>query len=294
METRSDYSISVDELWTMWGEEHEARLRHTPEHERVVRTLLDLYRDRGLLPDERDLSLSKCCPHRDQCWRDAPPPNDLPNSGVALPWIGKKYFDTRIVIMAINFNNLGGLAGAYWVCEDHIKSMREGKRGKDNRPFSRNAMLYLRVALASLRGEAIPADDGACPNEDLAELWESCAFVEAVKCSPGTHKSYPTASMFNNCPEFLVKVEFEVLKPSVVLLLGRSDLRDVIRPWSVPEEGYGIEEGPRMERNQAVIGGRPVTLFSLNHPSTPNSAHVVASLGQLRESVASSPLKQIA
>ena len=285
-EERPDYSISVDELWEMWGR----RLRATPRHEAAVNALLDLYRGRGLLPGDRDLTLTRCCPHCQECWRDTSPPVNLHDSGIALPWVGKRYFETRIVILGINLDNVGGLAANYWVCEDHIRSMGQGKRGKANLPFSRNAMLSLRLVLARRQGNELPADEATAPNESLADLWEQCAFLEAIKCSPDTDRSYPTEAMFANCPEFLVKEELEILEPSVILLFGRTHLRDVVRLWAVPEDGYGFEEGKHLERNRALIRGRPATLFSLNHPSSQNSKYVTASLGQLRESLSARPL----
>jgi hypothetical protein len=271
-------------------EHWEKRVFATPKHRESTEALVELYRDRHLLPGGRDVDLSCSCPNRGECWEGAPNPKDPGNAGIALPWIGRSYFETRVVVLGMNFNNFGGLGAHYYVCEDHIRSMGEGRSGKNGETFSRGAMQYLRVVLANLDRQGIPTDHASVSNESLGPLWERCAYVQTIKCAPGTERSNPTNAMIDNCPKFLLAKELEILDPSVILLFGRSDLRDVVRPWSVPEDGYGLEEGPRLERNRAVIGGRDVTLFSLNHPSSQNSRYVTESLEQLIESLRLWPL----
>lgn len=187
----------------------------------------------------------------------------------------------------MNFDNFGGLAGHYHVCEDHIQQMKRGKRGKDGRAFARGAMLYVRVVLASLARTEPPADPSSASNEDLADIWEHCAYAQTIKCAPGTPRSNPTAAMVYNCPRFILEDELTFLGPKVILLLGRSHLRDSVRPWAVPEDGYG-EQGPRLERDRVLIGSQPVDLISLNHPSG-RANHVAASLEQLAESLRARP-----
>lgn len=283
---QSAASTTLGDFLERW----EKRVFATPQHRESTEALVELYRDRNLLPGGRDVDLSCSCPKSRECWASAPDPEDPVNSGIALPWIGRSYFDTRVALLGMNFNNFGGLAAHYYVCEDHIRSMEEGRRGKNGEAFSRGAMQYLRVVLANMDREAIPTDQDSVSNEALAAIWERCAYVQTIKCAPGTERSNPTEAMIANCPEFLLKEELEILNPSVILLFGRSDLRDVVRPWSVPEDGYGMEEGPHLERNRAVIGGRDVTLFSLNHPSSQNSRYVSDSLEQLAESLRRWPI----
>ncbi|HZK15274.1 MAG TPA: uracil-DNA glycosylase family protein [Solirubrobacterales bacterium] len=180
----------------------------------------------------------------------------------------------------MNFDNFGGLAGHYWVCEDHIKQMKVGRRGKDGRAFARGAMQYLRVILASLHGEGLPSDSTDVTNKELADLWEHCAYLQTIKCAPGAARSNPTGGMIRNCPSFLLQPELGIIQPQIVVLLGRSNLRDVVRPWAVSEDGYGKEQGPHLERDTATIDGRSVELISLNHPSA-RSKDVISSREQL-------------
>lgn len=115
-------------------------------------------------------------------------------------------------------------------------------------------MQYLRIVLASLNGDDLPSDSNDVANEKLAVLWEDCAYLQRIKCAPGAERSKPTEAMIWNCPPFLAMPELEILKPRVVLHLGRTDLR---REWIVRESGYGEEQGPHLERDTATIRTRP-------------------------------------
>jgi Uracil DNA glycosylase superfamily len=277
-------STTVEDFRVEW---RDRRLHVTPEHRVANEKLITLYREGGLLPEDRDEALFCCCPHRNECWQGASEAKDSRNSGIALPWIGKGYFDSGVVILGINFDNFGGLAGHYHVCESHIEEMKGGKRGKDGRAFARGAMQYLRIVLVSLSGEDLPTDSADVTNQQLAPFWEDCAYLQRIKCAPGADRSKPTESMIRNCPPFLAMPELEILKPRVVLHLGRTDLR---REWIVREGGYGEEQGPHMERDTATISGRAVELISLNHPSTSRAGNIAASLEQLIASLEEKPL----
>lgn len=115
-------------------------------------------------------------------------------------------------------------------------------------------MQYLRIVLASLNGDDLPSDSNDVANEKLVVLWEDCAYLQRIKCAPGAERSKPTEAMIWNCPPFLAMPELEILKPRVVLHLGRTDLR---REWIVRESGYGEEQGPHLERDTATIRTRP-------------------------------------
>jgi hypothetical protein len=271
-------SISVEEFESRRRD----RLSATADHRAAADRIIDLYRAEGLLPDGYDEALFCCCPHRDRCWKGAPRPEKEQDAGVAFPWIGTRYFDSRVVVLGLNLNNFGGLDGNFLMCLGHVEAMREGKPGKAGRQFARGAMKYLRVILASLDGEDLPAANADIANQDLAALWERCAFLERVKCAPGNARATPTEAMIWECPLFLAAKELEILAPRVILHLGRSNLR---REWLVQEDGYGQERIPHMERDKATIGGRSVELISVNHPSG-WANRVAASLEQLIFSLA--------
>ncbi|HEV3323778.1 MAG TPA: uracil-DNA glycosylase family protein [Solirubrobacteraceae bacterium] len=120
---------------------------------------------------------------------------------------------------------------------------------------------------------------------DLARSWERCAYLQSVKCSPHGNRSNPTGAMCRACPPFLLKEELEILAPRAVILLGRTSVRDIIRPMLTVRWG---ESPGHFERDEfALSDGGPVHLFSCNHPSTPNRAMWRASLDELIASLQS-------
>ncbi len=263
-------------------------LMQRPEAKETIGRLVDLYRGRELLPGNRDVRLDCCCPKRESCWRDAPAPKDPKNSGISIPWLGANYFDHRILVAGINFNNLGGLHMHYGVIQDHIESMRRGKRGKQGRAFSRGAMRGLQIVVDSLA--KVPSDDYSdATNEELADTWNQCAYLQAIKCSPGSPSSQPSADMKLNCPSFLLLRELEILKPRVVLLYGRSGLRDVVRPMLNRGNDAGLDWAHRMERDDLATPFGSCTVFSLNHPSSVHP-YFDESLEELQRSLVDSPL----
>ena len=263
----------------------------TAGHRSAIERLLDLYHGQGLLPGGDAESLRKCCPHAAECWRGAPDPNDPENAGVSLPWIGSAYFDSRVALVGMNLDNFGGLTAHYKICRLHIEALEQGQRGKDGRAFARWAMLYLRPILASLDNQP-PPSSLEVENEALADLWQRCAFLEAVKCAPGSERSNPTEAMFSNCPPFLLREELEILMPRVVLIFGRTpgQTRDSIRRWAIPDgSGYGRLKGQHLERDLGEVAGEKVELISVNHPSG-RSPNVLASLEQLASSIRENPV----
>ena len=274
--------ISVEEFL----DHRRDKLFQTSRHETATESLIDLYRSKGLLPGSRDEALHVCCPNRESCWAGVPLPSNDADPGITFPWIGADYFDHGVVLLGVNFHNGGGLEGNYWVCDTHIEEMRKGKPGKAGLPFARGAMLYGRAVLAHLAGNDLSADEKNASNEELAPLWEKCAFLEKIKCSPGSERSEPSEAMQWNCPPFLARHELEILGPRVILNLGRGKLR---REWLVKEDDYGEEQGPHLERDTATIDGKAVPLITLNHPSS-RVEYVNQSLKQLVDSLERKPL----
>lgn len=260
------------------------------EHRSIIGDLLRLYDDRGLLPVGRDAPLNQVCRHRKLCWEGAEDPACPERAGISVPWIGRRYFDSdsKVAMVGINLHDYGGLAAHYEVCTEHIAVQEANGPGKNGEIFGRGAMQYLRLILASLDGQPIP-DPIKVQNRQLAELWERMAFLEAVKCAPGVMRSKPTEAMLDQCPKFLLRGELEVLTPSVVVILGRTQVRDKVRPWAVPPDGYGRWQHKSLERDVALIEGRRVELISVNHPSSQDQSDVVRSLEQLAGSLATDP-----
>lgn len=118
----------------------------------------------------------------------------------------------------------------------------------------------------------------------------SVRVLEAVKCAPNRAAGEPYAAMWGNCVDLLLLDELELLRPTVVLALGRTRLRDHLRPLLQEKAGlaYGVHNG--FERDVFFLrSGEPVTLMSLNHTS--RATNWRRSYAALRQSLREWPLE---
>lgn len=257
----------------------------TPEQLHAVSALLELYADRGLLPLDRDEPLYDVCPNRESCWHGAARP-PAEQAGIAVPWVGTEYEEWRICVVGLNFDNYGGLAAHWRVCDSHIRAMKDGKPGKNGRFFAAGAMSYARAVELSMSRSLASGWEGA-PPQALAGSWDRCAFLQAVKCAPVGNRSRPTSVMCCKCPHFLLGDEIEILAPRVVILLGRSQLRDVVRPMLAVTWG---ESPGSFERDSFELrSGNIAELLSCNHPSSHRN-NWRASLSRLVASLRATPV----
>ncbi len=256
-----------------------------------LKECLKIYCDNGLLPGGEDKPLQCICRNADECWKGMRGPEDHPEqAGISAPWIGCGYAESRVLIVATNFNDFGGLDANWTACRSHMNSLSAGKRGAGGRAFAAGAMRYLNLALAS-HEDCLPKTGWEDPpHADLAELMNRCAMVQAVKCAPGSARSDPSGAMRRNCPPFLLKEEIAILAPRVVLVLGRTTVRDPIREMLLIEWESGEHPGS-MERDwfRMEPDGERIQMFSLNHPSgRPNN--IAKSLCEMHESLVKTPL----
>lgn len=255
------------------------------EHAKAYEELLDLYGACELLPDGRDEPLLSICPKCHPCWDDRRnmAPQQLDRAGVSAPFIGRRFFERRILVVAMNFNDWGGLDGNWLMCHWHAEAQARGELGKDGRWFGYGAMAYARLVEASLDGE-LPADWKHPQPRDLVGVWDNCALVQSVKCAPNSPHSNPFEEMFVECGRLLLLDELRILKPRVIIVLGRGpNPRDAIRP--LLNVTYGEHPG-HLERDDFELDGIRGELSSCNHPSSPTWRE---SLVQLHQSLAEHP-----
>jgi uracil-DNA glycosylase len=66
----------------------------------------------------------------------------------------------------------------------------------------------------------------------LSEILEKIIFLNGIKCSPkGKEKgdnSKPEAEMYNYCPKNILFKEIEILKPKIILFLGK-DISNIMK-----------------------------------------------------------------
>jgi hypothetical protein len=239
----------------------------------TLQRLCDLYGNAGLLPDGQDRPLHEVCSMRHGCWSGCSPPDDAErrtHQGVSAPWIGSDYAEHGVCVVGLNFDLWGGLDAHWDICRSHIEGLERGlKGGKAGLFFAYGAMTYAALLLESLTGEAF--EDWVDPDaRRLAATWSACAFLEAVKCSPAPSPGNPSKAMVGNCPRLLLRAELEILRPRVVLLLGRTTVRDVVRPML--DVAWG-EHPDGLERDTFKLAdGTVVDVISANHPSGSNRA----------------------
>ncbi len=139
------------------------------------------------------------------------------------------------------------------------RSTSGGRRGPGN--FGYQTGRYVAALLANLNGEEVVEEK--LGTTLAAEAWESCAFLEAVKCSPARGVSTPTDAMRRNCPTRYLTEELRVLSPRVLLGVGRP-------AWTALEDCLDVtlhEERSGFRRGRALLDGAAIEVFFVYHPS---------------------------
>lgn len=198
----------------------------TPQQLDLVRESLEFFKAEGVIDQGRGLPLFEACPCASECWRVFPPEDYPPReqAEVAVPWVGRDYTRHRIAVVAINFNFYGGLGAQWWVRRGDIhERLGHGKRNL----FPYRVGQYLAAVVASQRADPVIEDPDPAAG---AAGFESCAFVQGVQCSPKPRAGRPSAAMWDNCPPRYLAGQLELLRPSVVLAVGRETWRWVRDP----------------------------------------------------------------
>lgn len=130
------------------------------------------------------------------------------------------------------------------------------------------AFLYpalYRAGFAS-QPQSLSRDDGLT----LRDLYISAA----ARCAPPANK--PTQSELENCQPYL-ESEIKLLKPRVIVALGRIAFERILRIFRLPASGFGFAHGAlyRLHAGRlttaAQIGTSPAWLLASYHPSQQNT-----------------------
>jgi len=106
------------------GDEMRSHFNISPEQNSRLARFWNDYRDRGLIAGDTAKPLYEACPrscrHSPPCW---PPDLDdqrLPvdQAGIHLPWIGSRYEQNRIAVLAISLREYGGLLAQWKLYSD--------------------------------------------------------------------------------------------------------------------------------------------------------------------------------
>jgi hypothetical protein len=258
-----------------------------PARKRLLRGLWKHYEGRGLILKGTPISLPARCPRACECWNSLERPKAPgPQFGIQVPWIGPRYDETKVLVLAINMggSNWRGSLTQWYVARDVLSFYRQGEPGDFGGRFWDGVTRAVHAVLASLDG----SDPRCSPTRaQRADALDACAILEAVKCQ--TDRSPPQA-MWDNCPPQLeLRAEIELFDPQVLLVFGvpqRASLREsgMPGPWA---------DGP-FGRVPSKLNGRPLPAFCLYHPN----AHVTGGwedvvLKRLLRTLHRSPLGRI-
>lgn len=190
-----------------------------------------LYKNLNLIDDENKLvTLHKDCPFSSDCWKKAK--GRMPDSNdefwtVTRPWIGENYSELKLLIFGENFNEYGSYYGAIKNITEAKKQLKNERKITFKSPTYKGSIFYHRIALyahAIGQIENIFELQSEHPTpKQIAQSLDYIAFTNQVKCPPIGNNSKPTKKMWNNCGNFILKKEIKLIKPKIILVVGKTD-----------------------------------------------------------------------
>lgn len=226
------------------------------ERFRCVRELEALYERLGFLDgDGAGRALHEHCERRERCWPEhraacRPDPSKVESHGV-LPWVGRYYARTRLVVIGLNMNENGGIDAQYGGVQRAQRELHRRSRLRFGNPFVRYRGTFFDVRMLMYVWRCLRAVDlgpwqdvtdeellavGGDPDHprrsEYADGYEWVALTNIVKCNPRARASAdastatfpergsPLPEMLAACPGHVFARELEVLRPRLVLALG--------------------------------------------------------------------------
>ncbi|HZL21084.1 MAG TPA: uracil-DNA glycosylase family protein [Polyangia bacterium] len=195
------------------------------------------YRDAGVLNGENALELPDHCADAATCWEGLGE-RRYGSCTIALPWIGPKYEEARVLVVAENLNSgsdlwaLAGGKGKGYVldamCELEVRPrVRFGNAPKD---YAGTLLWHCigTYAAVILRELGVPPfaemqlTNGEVPVKAITiDAYRYLAYLNHVKCSPNDGaRSQPSLAMWNRCGKRFLAGEINILEPAVILALG--------------------------------------------------------------------------
>ncbi len=223
--------------------------------------------------------------------------------GISLPWVGREYQPGGVLLVGINMNEHGGLdawgglirealaelprKNRMYASEDYAGSMFQQRAGWYA------AVIFRHLGIEEFNDGRDVRDWNRQPSQNalICRAWERLAATNQVKCSPvkseATPRSRPTEEMWKNCAPMWLAIELEVLRPSVLLVLGIDrNLEQFRSTWSTTE--LGASDG--VFRGRAHLSTGSVEVVALTHPAA-NDGCSEALVSQLDDMLLSYPLR---
>jgi Uracil DNA glycosylase superfamily len=143
----------------------------------------------------------------------------------------------------------------------YIAWFRRSSSSEGGSRFGFGAMRSAAVLLDMLDHQPVR---GRQEPSELVETVLRTARLQAIKCTPRRDRSKPYPEMWEECPSFLLGGELDIVRPSVLLVLGK-------QPRDVVAELDGFDPCPtrRAGLHRGVLHGDgwQADVYALSHPT---------------------------
>ena len=235
-----------------------------------------LYFELGLIDNNGEmLTLHSDCPNCDYCWQkiQGRKPGNNGFWTATRPWIGKKYSDLQLLVIAINMNEYGSYDGAINLIEQAKDEIRRGIIKTFVSETYSGTFLFHRMgsyvtSFATRYGLFKPTWIGDYPSPpDIVSAFEFISYTNQIKCSPTGEKSKPSYQMWERCGNFILKPEIELLNPKRLLVLGNSDNIDYLNQKVLDTE-ITLKWKGKIGIGNGYINTKPIEIFVVPHPAS--------------------------
>ena len=201
--------------------------------------MLKLYGEKNIYNNGQCYPLHSSCRLNDTCWANMESRKAIGRnetwSNISLPWVGQRYFTdfTRIAVIGINPNEGGGLDFYPQLIPQAVQELKDGKIrvnfgyvSSDGKKYP-GTFLWHRVGsyVANIL-HAIEVKDPILSNKKPMEpgkAYDCLTFINHIKCSPTGDVSHPSNKMWENCGPHILKEELKILRPRILLVLGKTE-----------------------------------------------------------------------
>jgi len=250
-----------------------------------------LYSELGLIDNDGEmLTLHSDCQNFSYCWQNIQ--NRKPeNDGfwtITRPWIGQKYSELELLVIAINMNEYGSYEGAINLIEQTKVEIEQGRRKMFVSDTYSGTFLFHRmgsyVTAFAEKAELLKPtwiEDYPSP-PDIVSALEFISYTNHVKCSPTGEKSKPSYQMWERCGNFILKPEIELLSPKRLLVLGNSDNFYYLN-HNVLDTEIALKWQGKIGIGNGYINKKSIEIFVVPHPASfgGNSSEIMNDLNQV-------------
>jgi hypothetical protein len=233
------------------------------------------------------LPLHNSCPNCNICWQniqDRKPANDAFWT-ITRPWVGKKYDELKIMVIAINMNEYGSYDGAINLINWTKEEIGRGKIKMFVSETYPGTFLFHRMgsyitAFVENANLINPTWQGDYPSSnDIVSSLDYISYTNHIKCSPVGEKSKPSFQMWDNCGNYILKKEIEILEPHKILVLGNSDNFNYFNA-NVLDNKISLEWQGKVGTGNGFVNNKEVEITVVPHPASfgGNSSQIMKDL----------------